>query len=157
MNMNRTSVLELIACLVLVFGVAAIASRFTPGPWYAQLAKPAWNPPAWLFAPVWTFLYAAMAFAAWVVWRQAGWPAAAFPLGLFLVQLALNGAWSWIFFGLHRPGLALIEISALWVAVLATLIPFGQISTAAGALFIPYLAWVTFAAVLNAALWRLNP
>ena len=140
--------------LALCFGAAAAGARCKPGPWYAALQKPAWNPPAWIFAPVWTILYALMAVAAWMVWRQAGLVP---EHGLFVAQLALNAAWTWLFFGLRRPGLALAEIAALWLAIVATVVAFWSVLPLAGLLLVPYLAWVTFAGALNAALWRRNP
>jgi benzodiazapine receptor len=124
--------------------------------WYATLAKPTWNPPAWIFGPVWSLLYLMMAVAAWLVWRQAGIAGAKLPLGLFAVQLTLNSLWSVLFFGLHSPGAAAAEILLLWVAILATLITFWQRSQLAGGLLVPYLAWVSFATVLNVTIWRLN-
>ncbi len=124
--------------------------------WYAGLAKPGWNPPNWVFGPVWSALYLSMAVAAWLVWRQAGWAGAARPLGLFGAQLVLNVLWSILFFGLHRPDLAFGEILILWAFILATLVLFWRWSKAAGLLLVPYLAWVTFASVLNFAVWRLN-
>ncbi len=139
--------------LVLCFGAAAVGARFKPGTWYAGLRKPAWNPPSWLFAPVWTLLYAMMAVAAWLVWRETGLSR---EIGLFVLQLVLNALWSWLFFGLHRPGLALADVLALWLAILATHVAFDHVRPLAGWLLLPYLAWVTFAAALNAALWRLN-
>ena len=139
--------------LVLCFGSAAVGARFRPGAWYAGLRKPSWTPPNWLFAPVWTALYAMMAVAAWLVWQEVG---LARESGLFLVQLVLNAAWTWLFFGLKRPGLAFADIVALWVAIGATLLAFWTVRPVAGLLLAPYLVWVTFAAGLNAALWRLN-
>lgn len=127
-----------------------------PGEWYGQLRKPAWNPPGWIFGPVWTALYTMMAVAAWLVWRQGGFPSQRKALGLFLLQLLLNAAWSPLFFGLHNPALAFAEIVLLWFAILGTLITFWKIHRCAGALLLPYLAWVTFAAVLNFTLWQLN-
>jgi tryptophan-rich sensory protein len=150
------SLAALLGWIALVFGVAAVASLAAPGAWYAGLRKPAWNPPNWLFGPVWTALYAMMAAAAWRVWQRGGWTAQARPLGLFLLQLALNGLWSWIFFGWHRPGLAFAEILLLWAAILLTIRHFAPVSRSAAALLVPYLAWVSFAAVLNFTLWRLN-
>jgi tryptophan-rich sensory protein len=97
-----------------------------------------------------------MAIAAWLVWRESGFPGAALPLGLFVVQLVLNAAWSWIFFGRNQLGLALAEILVLWVAILGTIIAFWRVRPISGILLVPYLLWVTFAAVLNATLWRLN-
>lgn len=124
--------------------------------WYAKLAKPPWTPPDWVFGPVWSVLYLGMAVAAWAVWRQGGVKTAWCPLGLFAVQLALNVAWSWLFFGLHSPGLAFVEILLLWAAIAATTVAFWRRSVAAGLLFVPYLAWVTFAGLLNFSVWRLN-
>jgi tryptophan-rich sensory protein len=124
--------------------------------WYAEIAKPSWTPPGWLFGPVWTVLYVMMAAAAWLVWRTAGWPAARPALILFGVQLLLNAAWTPIFFGLHRPGLAFAEILALWAAIGATLVAFWRVFPAAALLLVPYWLWVSFASVLNCAIWRLN-
>jgi len=132
-----------------LFGVSAM-----PGTWYAGLVKPTWNPPAWLFGPAWTLLYTLMAVAAWLVWKRDGWRR---PLLLYFVQLALNSAWTPIFFGAHELGWAMVEMVALWTAVLLAILSFHRVSRPAGWLFAPYLAWVTFAAALNFALWRLNP
>ena len=106
--------------------------------WYAGLVKPSWTPPGWLFGPVWSVLYLCMAVAAWLVWRKGN---ALVPLAFFAVQLAFNVAWSWLFFGLHSPGAALIDIVLLWVAITATTIAFWRRSLVAGLLFLPYLAW----------------
>jgi translocator protein len=125
--------------------------------WYAALTKPSWTPPDWLFGPVWTVLYLGMAVAAWLVWRQKGLSGARGPLILFAVQLGLNVAWSWLFFGLHSPRLGFVDIILLWIGIAATMVAFWRRSTAAGLLFVPYLAWVTFAAVLNYSIWQLNP
>lgn len=127
-----------------------------PGEWYASLAKPAWNPPSAVFAPVWTLLYAMMGVAAWLVWKQVGFREAALPLSLFLVQLVLNALWSYLFFGLHRPDLALLDIVTLWVAILVVLVLFWRVAVPAGILLLPYLCWVGFASFLNFTLWRLN-
>lgn len=143
--------------LLLCFGAAALGGLFMPGEWYASLKKPWWNPPGWIFGPVWTALYTMMAVAAWLVWKRGGFPARRRPLGLFLAQLALNAAWTPLFFGLHRPGLAFAEIVLLWMAIAATLLAFRPVSRVAAWLLAPYLAWVSFAAVLNFTLWRLNP
>lgn len=128
-----------------------------PGEWYASLKKPSWNPPPWIFAPVWISLYAMMAVAAWLVWKRGGFSTQRRPLTLFLAQLALNALWTPLFFGLHRPGLACLEIALLWLAIAATLLAFRPVNRAAAWLLAPYLAWVTFAAALNFALWKLNP
>ena len=140
------------------FLAAGLGSLFTAasvGSWYAGLAKPGWNPPAWVFGPVWTALYAMMAVAGWLVWRRGG-PGAWTALQLFAVQLVLNVGWSAVFFGLQMPGLAFAEILALWIAIAATLRTSWRVSRPAGILLVPYLLWVSFAAVLNFAIWRLN-
>jgi tryptophan-rich sensory protein len=137
-------------------GLGAIATTPEIDGWYRTLAKPAWNPPDSVFGPVWTTLYVLMAIAAWVVWNQEGGKAAGTPLKLFGVQLALNVAWSWIFFGVHQPGWAFVEIVILWLAILASTVAFFRRSKIAGWLLMPYLAWVSFAAVLNFSIWRLN-
>jgi len=145
----------LVASLGLVGLVAFGGSRFRPSDWYYALAKPSWNPPAFVFAPVWTLLYILMAIAAWLVWARAG-SSAGGPLVLYLVQLALNVTWSWLFFGRHHIGLALLDLVALWAVLLVTTILFWQIRVLAGVLLVPYLAWVSFAGALNFSIWRLN-
>jgi translocator protein len=142
--------------LGLALAAGWIGSRFMPGEWYASLAKPAWNPPNAVFAPVWTVLYVFMGVAAWLVWRKAGFSGATVPLALFLLQLALNSLWSYLFFGLQQPMLAFFEIVVLWIAILATTLGFWKVTPAAGVLLVPYLCWVAFAAALNLQLWRLN-
>ena len=146
----------LIGWLAGSFAAGWIGSRFMPGAWYASLVKPAWTPPAMVFAPVWTVLYVMMGVAAWLVWRRAGFAGARAALGLFVVQLALNAIWSYLFFGLHRIDMALIDIAALLVMILLVMVLFWRKDWRAGALLLPYLAWVGFASCLNFALWRLN-
>lgn len=146
--------MALLVLVVLTFSVAAFAAQFRPGEWYAQLIKPAWTPPDAVFAPVWTLLYAMMALAAWLVWRVRGWISAA--MGLYALQLVLNGVWSWLFFGQHRIGWAALEIGMLWGLIIATLVAFWRLRPSAGWLLVPYAAWVGFAVALNAAVWRLN-
>jgi benzodiazapine receptor len=148
--------LVLVGWLALTFAAAATGVFVSPGGWYASLAKPAWNPPGWLFGPVWTLLYAMMAVAAWLVWREGGWKAQRRALGLYLVQWALNALWTPLFFGLQRPGLALVEIITLDAAVLVTLVAFWRVRRTAGLLLVPYMLWVAFATVLNITIWRLN-
>ena len=147
----------LIFWLAVTFTAAWIGSWFQPGEWYAGLVKPTLTPPAWIFGPVWTLLYVMMAAAAWLVWRRYGWANAIVPLGLFLGQLALNALWSYLFFGLQRPGLALLDIVALWLAILVTFMAFWRSQPPAGLLLLPYLLWVSFATYLNFQFWRLNP
>lgn len=148
--------LVLIAWLMVSFAAAAMGGLFMPGEWYASLKKPSWNPPGWVFGPVWTALYTMMAVAAWLVWQRGGFAAQRRPLTLFLVQLALNAVWTPLFFGLHWPGAAFAEITLLWLAIAATIAAFRPVSRAAAWLLVPYLAWVSFAAGLNFTLWRLN-
>jgi len=150
----------LLVALVATFAAAGLGSVFTSrsvSDWYAALARPSWTPPGWVFGPVWTLLYVLMAVAAWLVWRRAGgWAGARAALGLYAVQLVLNAAWTGLFFGLRMPGVAFAELAVLWAAIVATLVAFRRHSPAAGALMVPYLAWCTFAAALNLAIWRMN-
>lgn len=148
--------LALVGWLTLCFAATGTAAFVSIDGWYAALQKPSWNPPAWVFGPAWTVLYISMAVAAWLVWREGGWKAQGRALGLFLVQWVLNALWTPLFFGLQRPGLAFAEIVILWLAIAATLAAFWRINKVAGVLLVPYLAWVTFAAALNFAIWRLN-
>lgn len=142
--------------VLVCFLAPALGSWSRPGEWYALLNKPAWNPPSWLFGPVWTLLYLCMGLAAWLVWRRGGLREQRTPLLLFFTQLALNALWTPLFFGLHQPGLALVNILFLWVAIIATTASFRRVSFKAAALLLPYLAWVSFASFLNFTLWRLN-
>lgn len=148
--------LGLAGWILVSLAAGGAGARFRPGAWYASLVKPAWTPPDAVFAPVWTALYVAMGVAAWLVWRRAGFGGAGAALGLFLAQLVLNALWSYLFFGRHRPDLALLEIGVLWIVILAVTLLFWRAEWRAGALMVPYLAWVGYAAALNLALWRLN-
>ena len=150
------SVLALLAWLAVSFTAAAIGGLFPPGEWYAALRKPAWNPPGWLFGPVWAVLYIAMAIAAWLVWKRGGFSGQRMALSLFMTQLLLNALWSPVFFGLRNPALALGNILLLWLALSGTIVAFWRARPIAGAMLVPYLAWVSFATALNFALWRLN-
>jgi len=145
------------ALVVLCFGVEVLGGipAVAAGPgWYASLAKPAWTPPSWAFGPVWTLLYPLIAVAGWLVWRHGQARGA---ILLYLLQLCLNAAWPWLFFALHRPDLALIDIVILVAVIVATIVAFRRRSPGAALLLAPYLAWVLFAAALNLAVWRLNP
>jgi translocator protein len=146
----------LVGWLVVSFATGWIGSRSMPGAWYASLAKPSWNPPSAIFAPVWSVLYVLMGVAAWLVWRKAGFSGAGAALVLFIVQLVLNTLWSYLFFGLHRPDLAFFDIVALWVVILIIVVLFWRVDRLAGGLMLPYVVWVTFASYLNHVLWRLN-
>ena len=156
---TKRDLTALVVCLALCYGAAAIGGFFTAGAvrdWYPTLAKPAWNPPAWVFGPVWTILYGMMAVAAWLIWRQRREGPVTMPIVLFAVQLLLNAVWSPLFFGLHRLDIAFVDIVLLWLALAATLWLFLKRRRAAGWLLLPYLLWVSFAAALNFAIWRLN-
>lgn len=149
--------LVLVGLVLLCFATAATGALFPPGEWYVALNKPSWHPPTWVFGPVWSTLYAMIAVSGWLVWRQGGFARQRGPLTLFFAQLALNAAWSPLFFGLQHPGIAFAEILLLWCAIAATILAFRRVHRGAAALLVPYLAWVGFAAVLNGTLWRLNP
>jgi tryptophan-rich sensory protein len=151
--------LGLLVLLIVCFAVAGVGGLTTTpniANWYAGLSKPSWTPPDWVFGPIWSILYLSMAVAAWLVWRQDGWVGAAVPMVLFAVQLALNVAWSWLFFELHSPGAAFVNILLLLTAIAATMVAFWRRSMMAGILFVPYLVGVSFAGALNFAIWRLN-
>ncbi len=157
--MKGRSWLALLGFIALCFAAAGLGSYWTSTSmpdWYGTLVKPSFQPPSWLFGPVWTALYLAMAVAAWLVWRKGGWAGQRRALTLFLIQLALNTAWSGIFFGLRSLGPAVVDIVLLWVAILMTMLAFFKVDRLAGWLFVPYLAWVTFASALNFSIWRLN-
>lgn len=124
--------------------------------WYAALNKPAFNPPSWIFGPVWTFLYIIMAIAAWLIYRQRDWPAAKAPLVFYLGHLVLNLAWSFLFFRLHLIGWALVDILLLWAAIGFMVIWYYRLYRPAGLMMVPYWLWVSFAALLNFELLRLN-
>jgi len=159
-NRGLKFVYKLIISLVASLSAGLIGSIFTTPAiptWYAALEKPAFTPPNWLFAPAWITLYILMGIAASIVWRRGlGNHQVRTALGIFLVQLVLNALWSAAFFGLKSPLYGVIVIAALWIAILLTVIKFFRISTLSGALLIPYISWVTFAAALNAAIFALN-
>jgi translocator protein len=147
---------SLLAFITTVALAAFAASRFRPGTWYETLARPTWTPPNWLFAPVWTVLYLAIAIAGWLVWRALPGPVPRLAILLWACQLVLNACWSWLFFGLHQPGYALLDIIVLLVLIAAFIAVAHRVSPVAAWLFTPYLLWVGFAAALNGAIWHLN-
>jgi tryptophan-rich sensory protein len=160
-GMKRMNWLRLIGCVVLCLAAGFIGSFFTFSAiptWYATLVKPAFSPPNWLFGPVWTTLYIMMGIALYIV-REHGAkkPLVADASLWFGLQLALNTAWSILFFGLHSPALGLACIAVLWLAIAVTMEKFRKISRNAFLLLVPYIAWVSFAMLLNASLWLLNP
>lgn len=148
-------VLWLAVCSVVA--AAGAAASVQAESFYAALVRPGWAPPAAVFGPVWTLLYAMMAIAAWRVWIERKAQQVRLALFLFVVQLILNALWSWLFFAWHRGALAFLDVSLLWLSITATLVLFWRISRLAGLLLVPYLAWVTFASALNYSVWQLNP
>jgi translocator protein len=146
-----------VGAVLLASSIGSFATVRAIPTWYKGLAKPSFNPPEWLFGPAWTVLYLMMAVAAWLIWKQ-GIGAAGVKLALvvFLAQLILNSLWSILFFGLRSPRAGLVEIVVLWLAILVTIILFFRVSVPAGVMLLPYIAWVSFAAILNAAILRLN-
>lgn len=156
---KNKQVLGCVAWLAVSFIAAAIgsAASIQAGSFYTQLVRPEWAPPPDVFGPVWSVLYAVMGIAAWLVWRVGGFRAARTALTLFLLQLAVNALWSWLFFGWHLGGVAFADIAMLWVLIVATLVAFWRVRPLAGVLLVPYLLWVSFAFALNYSVWQLNP
>ncbi|HTE39333.1 MAG TPA: TspO/MBR family protein [Steroidobacteraceae bacterium] len=155
----RHPIARLIGWLAISFvaaGVGTIAS-LNAGVFYMDLIRPEWAPPASIFGPVWTILYAMMGIAAWLMWREDEADSPRIAVVLFIVQLVLNALWSWLFFSWHLGALAFVDILVLWASILATIIAFWRIRPLAGAVLIPYLLWVSFASALNYSVWRLNP
>ena len=149
--------MSLLGFILACAAAAAPGIIIRPGEWYRALAKPCWRPPNWLFGPVWLVLYISIAVSGWLVWRDAGPEVAGVALAIYALQLVLNGLWSVIFFGLHRPGLAFAEILCLLAAIVATIAAFYPLHPIAAYILIPYALWVGFAALLNYSIWRLNP
>jgi tryptophan-rich sensory protein len=154
---DRVALLLILAVSATVQGVGAWLTSRSVTTWYPTLIKPAWTPPDWVFGPVWTGLYLLMAVAAWLVWRERARAPVGAALTLHGAQLVLNVAWSGLFFGLRDPGAGMVGVAALWLAIGATLAAFWRARRLAGVLMLPSLAWVSYAARLNWAIWRLNP
>lgn len=155
---TQKQVLGLIGWLAISFSastVGALASIQAKS-FYSQLVQPAWSPPPGIFGPVWSTLFTLMGIAAWLVWRSGGFGPNRKALVLFIVQLSFNALWSWLFFAWYLGAFALADIIVLWLLIVATIIFFWRVRPLAGVLLIPYLLWVSFAAVLNYSLWRLN-
>ena len=153
---RRRDVLGLVGFVVMCFGVSVLGGRAVAPAlaiWYPGLVKPSWTPPSWVFGPVWTLLYPLVAVAGWLAWREGRSRVGTL---LFLLQLSLNAAWPWIFFGERRIDLALLCVALLWLAILGTIRAFWRVSRGAAVLLLPYFGWVGFAAALNAAIWFLN-
>lgn len=149
----------LVGWLALAFAAATIGAvaSSNAGAFYAELVRPTWAPPGWLFAPVWSTLYTLMGISAWLVWRARGFNGARAALTVFIVQLAVNALWSWLFFVWRQGGLALADAVILCGLVAVTIVLFRRASTLAAVLLLPYLAWVAFASALTWTVWRLNP
>ena len=156
MSKPRFPVIGFLGWLALSAATASVGVLVRPGAWYRTIVKPEWTPPDALFGPVWTVLYVCMAIAAWRVWKKGGFGAAGGALTLYLVQLALNAAWSFLFFGLHRPGWAALEIVILLAAIVGTIRAFRSHDRLAAMLLVPYALWVGYATALTFAIWRLN-
>lgn len=159
-NMSASrQIMGLLGWLLLSFAAAAVGAVASEdaGAFYEQLVRPSWAPPGWLFAPVWTVLYALMGIAAWLVWRVHGFKEGSPALALFVVQLAANALWTWLFFVWHQGALAFAEVMLLWCLIVATAASFRRLNALAAVLLLPYLAWVTLASALTFSTWRLNP
>ena len=149
-----TSWMALLVFLFITAGAAATGAMFPPGDFYAELAKPHWNPPAWIFGPVWTVLYIMIAIAGWLVWREQGM---SIVLGIWTLQLVLNALWTFIAFNINRLDFAFYDITVLWITILLFIILAWPVSRIGAVLFVPYIIWVSFAGILNFTLWRINP
>tara|TARA_R110002167_G_scaffold45324_3_gene136247 strand:- start:51252 stop:51749 length:498 start_codon:yes stop_codon:yes gene_type:complete len=156
---TKQKFLGLAAWLVVSFAASAVGAVATirASEFYGELMQPAWAPPAAVFGPVWTVLYALMGIAAWLVWQSGGLQKQRVAIGLFLAQLAVNALWSWLFFAWSLGALAFIDILFLITLVVATIICFWRVRPLAGLLLVPYLLWISFAAALNYSIWHLNP
>lgn len=153
------SALGLVGWIILSFTAAGVGSSFTVpqiDTWYAGLEKPSFNPPNWIFGPVWSTLYLMMAVAVWLIWKNEGWTNAPHSLGMWCFQLLLNTTWSVLFFGLENPMLAAFEIVVLWISILITIVAFWRHDRLAALLMLPYLLWVSFATMLNISIAVLN-
>ncbi len=155
-----SNILKLIISIILPVAVGAVSGFFTtaeiPG-WYQTINKPTWNPPSWLFGPVWTTLYVMMGIALFLVWKSnTGEALKRKAITLFAVQLILNFFWSFIFFNQQQPGWALVEIIMMWLAILLTIFAFAKVDKVAAWLLVPYISWVSFATILNYTIWKLN-
>lgn len=148
-----------IISIFIALSAGFIGSFFTKNSvstWYTTINKPSFNPPSWVFAPVWTVLYVLMGIAGYLIWNQSDLPAAKIALSLYVVQLVLNTLWSILFFGIKNPGVAFFEIIILLILIIGTTVLFWRINPWAGALMIPYIMWVSFASYLNYTIWQLN-
>lgn len=155
--METSSYIALLVFILANVMVAMSGALFRPGAWYASLNKPSWQPPNWLFGPVWSVLYAMIAVSGWFVWLEVGLQGAGLAFAVYAAQLFLNAVWSGLFFGMRRIDLAMLEVILLWLSIVLNIIVFYPISAAAAWLLLPYLLWVSFAAFLNFVMLKLNP
>lgn len=159
MNQKKNNWLALIIAIIIPLAIGGTAALFTVPNiqgWYQELIKPSFNPPNWIFAPVWNTLYILMGIASYLVWRERKLKNVTPALSLYFIQLVLNFFWSLIFFELHQPGYAFVEVLILWLFIFSTIISFSRINKAAAWLLVPYISWVSFASLLNYEIWRLN-
>jgi len=161
MRVPIVRIVQFISSLAIPLAAGAVGSLFTiPAipTWYAVLVKPFFTPPAWVFSPVWTVLYILMGIALYLVWIK-GWndKYVQMAIAIFAIQLTLNVLWTFLFFGLHSPFLGLLGILLLWVAIILNVLAFFRVSAGAAILLVPYFVWVSFAAILNYAIFVLNP
>lgn len=156
--MNNVLKFIISVCLPLLIGFSSSFFTVTEiGNWYQTIQKPSWNPPNWIFGPVWTTLYVLMGISFFLVWRsEKAWKIKRIAIILFAIQLVLNFLWSFIFFNQHQIGIAFAEITALWLMIFFTILAFARISRPASWLLVPYISWVSFAAILNFTIWQLN-
>ncbi len=143
-------------CYLVAWTGALVSPGMAPSDWYDALSKPTWNPPDWVFGPVWTVLYTMMGVSAWIIWDRFGLKAARVALAAFIIQLLLNGLWSRLFFGMQEPGWAFFEILILLAAIAITTVLFFRKNAVAGWLMVPYILWVGYASTLNGAIWLMN-
>jgi translocator protein len=157
--MEKSNILKLVVSIVLTLGIGSLGAIFTTSEiptWYAGLQKPSFNPPKYLFGPVWSLLYLLMGISFYLIWKQPASSIKSIAITLFIIQFVLNFCWSIIFFKYHQIGWALVEIITMWVFILLTIIWFAKLHKSAAWLLVPYISWVSFATLLNFALWRLN-
>ncbi len=145
--------MALLVFCVLVVMAALSGAFYKPGDWYDRLRKPSWNPPKWVFPVVWTVIYSLIAISGWLIWKDVGF---GLILAVWIVQLILNAAWSWLFFGLKRMDFAFWDVLGLWLSIAVYMLLAWPVSITASLLFVPYIVWVTAAATLNWSVWRLN-
>ncbi len=152
-------VIGLIISIIICFsagGLGSLATSSSITGWYVEINKPTWNPPNWIFGPVWSTLFLMISVSAWLVWKSSGFEKAKLAFGVYAFHLLLNALWSIVFFGMQQMGWAFVEIVALWISIVATIVLFHRHSKLAAWLLIPYILWVSFASFLNYTIWQMN-